>query len=270
MTDLTPACSAPPALDFHDLAQEVARQPDLFAAISAVAEEQNTVRAARERRYTGSRVPEARAAQIVALRLAGGSLREIERQTGADKRTVAAVVQIAEKQGLVPPLKEGLQRRLGELAERTADVVERELDSDVPDAQLIKAGWVGLGIAADKSAALANVGELHLHLHQGAVASGPDPAAEYARLLRGAPVGPTVDAESEVSTSERPPIVDVRLSDTGMVRGPAPVGASVDPADPSGCRDLGPGDAGPEAGDGGGGAGGVAKPAVGGVGDGKA
>lgn len=273
MTAIAQSAPGVPALDFRDLAQSVVRQPELFAALAGVAEEQNIVRAAQERRYTGSRVPEARAAQIVALRLAGTSLRGIERQLGADKRTVAAVVEIAERQGVLPPLKEVLQRRLGVLADRTADVIEQELDSDEPDAQLIKAGWVGLGIAADKSAALANIGELHLHVHQGAVAAGSDPASEYARLLRGAPAGPTVDAESEVCApvaavsggsslvataldhiSGRPPIESV-----------APVGAPISGVDdqvPSGAAASEP----PATR----GAGGVANPGGVGGGDGKA
>lgn len=207
-------------LDFEELAQAVVRQPDLFGSISAVSEEQAVVRAAREFRYTGARVAEARAAQIVALRKIGTSLNEIQRQTGADKRTIHAVVELAEKQGLVTPLKEVLQRRLSTLAEKTADVIERELDAESPDAQLIKAGWVGLGIAADKSAALANVGELHLHVHQASVAAGSDPASEYARLLRGAPVGPTVDAESAVSVADSHDSNAVPGADTALDTAP--------------------------------------------------
>lgn len=227
MTDSMTTATQVPALDFQDLAQAVVRQPDLFASLAGVAEEQAIVRAAREHRYTGTRTPEARAAQIVALRKAGTSLREIQRQTGADKRTIHAVVELAEKQGLVTPLKEVLQRRLSTLAEQTADVIERELDSPDPDAQLIKAGWVGLGIAADKSAALANVGELHLHLHHGAVAAGPDPAAEYARMLRS---GPTVDAESEVLPADVPEIGASVGADTDAAHAAAPAQPGRPPA----------------------------------------
>jgi len=197
MSSLPVATSPVPALDFSALAQEIVRQPDLFASISAIQVEQDVVQAARGRRYTGARVPEARAAQIVALRLAGTSLRGIERQTGADKRTVAAVVEIAEQQGVVPPLKERLTRRMAELSDRTMDMVERELESDEPDAQLIKAGWVGVGIAADKSAAAGALGgasDLHQHLHLH-VAGPEDPAAIYARMLSGSR---PVDAQSEV------------------------------------------------------------------------
>ncbi len=191
-TDL--ATTSPiPALDFRALAEEVARQPDLFAAISGSVADQEIVRAARERRYHGGRVPEARAAQIVALRVTGASLREIERQTGADHRTIKAVVRCAEEQGMVPALKEVVARRMLELAEKTADIVDRELDSDEPDAQLIKAGWVGIGIAADKAAAAsAPAPQLHLHAHLGV--GDQDPASIYAAMLRSA------DAESAVSS----------------------------------------------------------------------
>lgn len=205
MTDITPA-SALPALDFRAIAEEVQRQPDLFAAISADVTEHQVVMAARERRYDGSRVPEARAAQIVALRATGLSLSAIERRLNADHRTVRSVVQAAEEQGLVPGIKEVVGRRMSELAEKTMDVLSRELDSEEPDAQLIKAGWVGVGIAADKLvAAPAPAPQLHLHAHVGA--ADQDPAAIYAAMLR------TADAQSAVSArnslvSSHPVILD--------------------------------------------------------------
>ena len=181
-----------PAIDFRALALEVQRQPELFSDLEGSAAEMEIVRAARERRYDGSGTPGARAAQIVALRVAGTSLCEIRRRLGADPRTVSAVVRAAEEQGIVPTIKDVVARRMSELAEKTMDVVDRELESDEPDAQLIKAGWVGIGIAADKLvAAAAPAPQLHLHAHVGP--SDQDPAAVYARMLR------TQDAESAVT-----------------------------------------------------------------------
>ena len=270
MTDSITTVAQVPALDFRDLASEVSKQPDLFAALAGIPDEQAIVRAASDKRYTGDRVPEARATQIVALRLSGCSLREIERRIGADHRTVSAVVAIAERQGIIPALKEAVQRQVLELTEETIEVVRRELRSEEPDAQLIKAGWVGAGIGMDKAAMVAPVGELHLHLHQGAVAAGSDPAAEYARLLRGAPSGPTVDAESEVSAVVVPRFDGSAVADT--VLGAAPGGADAGPGAPSvdahpGASRLAADQAAAGADRG---AGGVATSEVGGGGDGKA
>ena len=183
-----------PAIDFRALALEVQRQPELFSDLEGSVAEMEIVRAARERRYDGSGTPGARAAQIVALRVAGASLCEIRRRLGADPRTVSAVIRAAEEQGIVPTIKEVVSRRMAELTEKTMTALDRELDSPTPDAQLVKSLWVGTGIGADKlGAAAAPAPQLHLHAHVGP--SDQDPAAVYARMLR------TQDAESAVSAT---------------------------------------------------------------------
>jgi DNA-binding MarR family transcriptional regulator len=242
-----------PALDFRAIAEEVSRQPDLFAAIEADVREYAVIQAARERRYDGTRTEEARAAQIVALRATGASLRAIERRLGADRRTVSAVVRAAEEQGLVPALKDVVARRMAELTERTMEMLERELDSPKPDAQLIKAGWVGAGIGADKLvAAPAPAPQLHLHAHSHRV--DQDPASIYAEMLRSADVE-SVGSVAKALPSNGAARVDTVL-DAETVRDTGS-GGQVDPV--VGGRVGSDSD---------GGAGGVASPAPSGNGDG--
>lgn len=226
----------PPAANFRQVAMDTVSQPDLFAAVCAIHPEHEIVQAARQRRYNGSRVPEAKAREIVALRLSGESLRGIERRTGADHRTVRAVVAAAEEQGLVPAIKERMQREMLELAEATAELLRGEMNKDEPDAQIIKAGWVGLGIAADKAAALQVAGDLHLHQH--VHVGGPsadDPAAAYAAMLKGA-----VDVESEVVRRKQLDLNAMDVLDTSTDTDGAPLDAVAGPAGSTADRPTDP------------------------------
>lgn len=183
-----------PITDLALLAESISDQPELFAAPDV-----SSVRAAREYAHTGNWTVKdgRRVALIVSAWLNTGSLRKTAQLCSVSRNTVSAVLRILENAGKLEPLKERFARaRLEVGMEQLAWMEEIIASRDIEAAQVLKAGWVGVGIVSDKEAA-APPAAMHLHVHQVATADA-DPVREYERLLRAARAT-VVDVESAAS-----------------------------------------------------------------------
>jgi transposase len=229
----TPALQAADPLALAtSVAEAMTRQPELFGEAAFSELELETVRVARSGRYNGSITTrnEARVAVVVALRQQGCSLREIERRTGMDTRLVNVVMREAERAGVVPAIKEVLNRRIAETTERVMDRFDEEVKKDEPDSQLVRALAVAMGVGYDKVAAGSNpAGDVHLHLHQHA--EGGDPTREY---LRQRAAALATESESVVVDAISTPIPSDSgaAADVAASVGLEPGDQSAPPADP--------------------------------------
>lgn len=237
-----------PNVDPLAIAESVAAgfstQPELFGGAAFSPAELELVRVARSGRYNGARTrDEGRVAVVVALAQLGCSQREIQRRTGMDTRLVRVVLEQAERAGVVPALKEAVQRRAAELGEQALEVLRDVLDQGVgADPQLLRSIGVVSGILLDKAAGAAGAaGAQHLHFHQ--APGGADPAAEYFRMraaalsteCEAAAPGPKPQqnaASGSVAVGlAAPPVVDV---ESEPVQDPVQNGAPEAPAPPPG------------------------------------
>lgn len=185
--------------DPEEIAADAVEQQELFGARVFAPEEVELIRGARRYAHTGTTAvrDERRARAICAAKLLGWSNRKVARHLHCDIRTVSLVVEIMERAGKLPPLKDRLARAVGEAAEVTVERLNEMLQAgehlDPELAGLIKALWVGAGIGADKLAAPSPTVHLHQHVHQG---SGLDAAREYAAMLAGVKEAGPVDSVS--------------------------------------------------------------------------
>lgn len=158
----------------------------------------SVLREGRCSRYSGkiALACEERARSIVRLRLLGYSYRYIERQTGADLRTVRAVELELRRQGKLPAEREELAGQYSEIARVSNERLLEALDRGKVPINILP---VASGVAADKRAML--LGEsagttvnVQVNINQDLV--GALRAAIQDAMVAARPDGPASDKES--------------------------------------------------------------------------